>query len=57
MARRTVSEKVLKDRAYKITVNPKFDEYKRELASMVYTHAFLHANVNEVTLTHFYMQL
>ena len=34
--KRTVSDKILKDRAYEIAINPKYDGYQRELASMVY---------------------
>ena len=33
---RTQSEKVLKDKAFAISNNPNYDEYKRRLASMVY---------------------
>ena len=32
---RTVSDKVLRDKAYNIAKNPKYDEYQRRLASMV----------------------
>ena len=32
----TQSEKVLKDKAFAIANNPKYDGYQRELASMVY---------------------
>ena len=35
-ARRTVSHKVLRDKAFNIAKNPKYDEYQRGLASMVY---------------------
>ena len=34
---RTQSDKVLKDKAFKIASDPKYDGYQRELASMVYT--------------------
>ena len=30
---RTVSDKVLRDKAYNIAKNPKYDEYQRRLAS------------------------
>ena len=33
--KRTQSEKVLKDKAFKIASNPKHDGYQRELASIV----------------------
>ena len=34
--KRTQSDKVLKDKAFKIASNPKYDGYQRGLASMVY---------------------
>ena len=36
LARRTASDKVLRDKAFNIAKNPKYDRYQRELASMVY---------------------
>ena len=36
LVRRTQSDKVLKDKAFKIASDPKFDGYQRGLASMVY---------------------
>ena len=36
LAKRTVSGKVFKDRAYEIALNPKFDGYQRGLVSMVH---------------------
>ena len=36
LAKRTISDKVLKDRAYEIAMNPKCDGYLRALESMVY---------------------
>ena len=36
LARRTVSDKVLRDKAFKIAKNPEYDGYQRGLASMVY---------------------
>ena len=36
MAKRTISDKILKDRAYEIAINPKYDGYQRVLANMVY---------------------
>ena len=35
-ARRTVSDKILCDKAFNIAKNPKYDGYQRGLASMVY---------------------
>ena len=36
LAKRTVSDKILRDKAFNIAKNPKYDGYQRELASMVY---------------------
>ena len=36
LIKRTQSDKVLKDKAFKIASNPKYDGYQRGLASMVY---------------------
>ena len=36
LVKRTQSDKVLKDRASKITSDPKYDGYQRELGSIVY---------------------
>ena len=36
LAKRTQSDKVLKDKAFKIASDPKYDGYQRRLASMVY---------------------
>ena len=36
LARRTASDKVLKDEAFNIAKNPKYDGYQRGFASMVY---------------------
>ena len=36
LEKRTQSDKVLRDKAFKITSNPKYDGYQRGLASMVY---------------------
>ena len=36
LAMRTVSDKVLKDSPYEISLIPKYDGYQRELGSMVY---------------------
>ena len=37
IARRTASDKVLGDKAFNIAKNPKYDGYKRGIASMLYT--------------------
>ena len=36
LARRTGSDKILRDKAFNIANNPKYDGYQRGLASMVY---------------------
>ena len=36
LAERTESDKVLRDKAFKIASDPKYDGYQRGLASMVY---------------------
>ena len=36
LAKRTQSDKILKNKAFKIGRNPKYDGYKKRLASMVY---------------------
>ena len=36
LARRTVSDKILRDKAFNIAKNPKYDGYQRGLPSMVY---------------------
>ena len=52
LAKRTISDKILKVRAYKMAINTKYDKYKRGLASMVYEcfdrkKTGLRANLNE----------
>ena len=36
LKRRTTSDQILKDKAFNIAKNPKYDGYQRGLASMVY---------------------
>ena len=36
LARRTQSDKILRDKAFKIASDPKYDGHQRELVSMVY---------------------
>ena len=48
LAKRTQSDKVLRDKAFKIASDPKYDGYQRGLASMVYK--FLIKNLVEVVL-------
>ena len=48
LAKRSQSNKVLRDKAFKIACDPKYDGYQRGLASMVYK--FLIKNLVEVVL-------
>ena len=36
LAKRTVSDKILKDRAHEISRNRKYDGYQRKLANMIH---------------------
>ena len=36
LKRRTASDKILRDKAFNIAKNPKYDGYQRDLASMIY---------------------
>ena len=36
LAKRTAADKVLRDKAFNIAKDPKYDGYQREVASMVY---------------------
>ena len=36
LTRRTISNKILRDKAFNIAKNPKYDGYQRRLATMVY---------------------
>ena len=38
LSRRTASDKILKNRAFKIVKNPKYDGYQRGLASVFYKY-------------------
>ena len=38
MAKRTISDKILKDRAYEIARNPKYDGYQRVFTSIIYKY-------------------
>ena len=48
LAKRTQSDKVLRDKAFNIAINPKYDGYQRRLTWMVYN--FLIENLVEVVL-------
>ena len=36
LTRRTASDKILRDKAFNIAKNPKYDRYQKDLSSMVY---------------------
>ena len=48
LIKRTQSDKVLREKAFKIASDPKYDRYQRGLASMVYK--FFDKNLVEVVL-------
>ena len=48
LAIRTQSDKILRDKAFKIAINPKYDGYQREIVLMVYK--FFDKNLLEVVL-------
>ena len=49
LAKRTQSDKVLRDKAFKIASDPKYDGYQRGLASMVYKFFDKKSNGSGVT--------
>ena len=49
LSRKAASDLVLRDKAFNITKNPKYDGYQKYLASMVYTFLIkilLHVQIN-----------
>ena len=48
LAKRTASDKVLKDKAFNIAKNPKYDGYQRDLASMVYKKCRIQKEINKL---------
>ena len=48
LKRKTASDKILRDKAFNIAKNPKYDGYQRGLASMVYK--FLIKNLQVVVV-------
>ena len=50
LARRTASDKVLRDKAFNIAKNPKYDRYQRGLASMVYKYFDKKSKVGSVNI-------
>ena len=57
LGKRTISVKILKNRAYEIAINPKYDGFQRGLGSMIYTFFYkktgVGASVNEEIGTRF----
>ena len=51
LKKRTAADKVLRDKRFNITKNPKYDGYQRELASMVYKFFDKKTKGSDVTLT------
>ena len=45
LARRTASDKVLRDKAFNIAKNPKYDGYQRGLTSMAYNFFYKKSEV------------
>ena len=59
LKRRTASDKILRDKAFNIAKNPKYDEYQRGLTSMVYKFLIksplcLQINLYQVALLIYY---
>ena len=50
LKRRTAADKILRDKAFNIAKDPKYDGYRRELASMVYKYFDKKAKGSGVTL-------
>ena len=48
LARRTASDKALRDKTFNIDINPKYDRYQRGLASTVYTFFYKKSSSSDV---------
>ena len=60
LPRRTASEKILRDKAFSITKNSKYEGYQRGLASMVYNFLIkirLHLQINLMSVMLLNMRL
>ena len=57
LVERTQSDKVLRDKAFKIASDPKYDVYQRGLASMVYKFFDKNSKGNGITTNEFNYQL
>ena len=51
LPKRTASDKILRDKAFNIAKNPKFDGYQRDLASMVYDKKTLEGTVKNKNIS------
>ena len=54
IARRTVSDKVLTDKAFNVAKNPKYDGYQKGLASMIYKFFDKKSKGNGVAISRLY---
>ena len=57
LVKRTQSDKVLRDKVFKIASNPKYDVYQRGLASIVYTFFDKKSKGSVITTNEFNYQL
>ena len=57
LVKRTQSDKVLRDKAFKIASDPKYDGYQRGLASMVYKFFYKKSKGSGITTNEFNYQL
>ena len=57
LVKRTQWDKVLRDKAFKIAINPKYDGYQRGLASMVYKFFDKKSSGSGITTNEFNYQL
>ena len=57
LVKRTQSDKVLRDKAFKIASHPKYDSYQRVLASMVYNVVDKKSSGSGITTNEFNYQL
>ena len=57
LVKRTQSDKVLRNKAFKIAINPKYDGYQRGLASMVYKFFDKKSKGSGITTNEFKYQL
>ena len=46
MAKRIISDKILKDKAYEISTDPKHDGYQQRMVNLMYKHFEKKKNIN-----------